>query len=211
MNITLRPEEEKDHRVVEELTREAFWNLYFPGCDEHLLIHKLRKTKEFIPALNIVAIHNDKIIGHIAYAEAKVIDDNTEHIVLTFGPLSVLPEYQRKGIGRQLVEYTKQIARDLGYKAIFIYGYPEIYSRLGFIQSKEYNITNKEEKFPVSLQVFELYSGALNGIKGIFDEGEAYQQVDKKETEEFDKNFPPKEKLVTEAQQKFIEVSQMYL
>jgi len=211
MKFTLKPEEEKDHRVVEELTREAFWNLYFPGCDEHLLIHKLRKAKEFIPALSIVAVLDNKIVGHIAYTEAKVIDGDTEHIVLTFGPLSVLPDYQRQGIGRQLVEHTKQIARELDYKAIFIYGYPEIYSRLSFIQSKEYNITNKEGKFPVSLQVFELYSGALNGIKGIFDEGKAYQQVDKNETEEFDKKFPPKEKLVTESQQKFIEVSQMYL
>ncbi|MDR1556230.1 MAG: hypothetical protein LBS88_04265 [Tannerellaceae bacterium] len=91
MKITVRLEEEKDYRLVEELTREAFWNVHFPGCDEHLLIHNLRKTKEFIKELDFVAIYNNKIVGNIVYVETKIKDTDKEYSVLTFVPISVLP------------------------------------------------------------------------------------------------------------------------
>jgi predicted N-acetyltransferase YhbS len=202
MDIVLRLEEEKDYRIVEELTREAFWNLHVPGCDEHLLIHNLRKSKEFIKELSYVAIFDKKIVGNIVYVESKIINSDKEHIVLTFGPVSVLPEYQNKGIGSKLIEYTKQLAKKMGYKAIIIYGYPEYYERFGFKASKEYKITNKDKKYPAALLVYELFSDALNGIKGIFDEGKIYK-TDIKELEEFEKNFIKKEKMSTKSQEKF--------
>ena len=210
MKIILRNEEENDYNIVEELTREAFWNVYVPGCDEHLLIHNLRKAKEFISALDIVAVLDNQIVGNIVYAEAKVFDADKEHIVLTFGPLSVLPAYQNKGIGAQLIEYTIQLAKEMRYKAIIIYGDPDYYKRFGFKASKEYNITNKEKKYPVSLLVLELYQSALNEIRGIFDEGKVYE-IDQKEFKEFEKRFPPKEKLITNTQNKFKEIIKSYL
>ena len=95
MEIKLRLEEEKDYRQVEEVTREAFWNVYAPGCDDHLLVHKLRENPQFIKALDYVATHDDKIVGHIIYVESKIIaNDGTEHKTAAFGPISVLPEYQ---------------------------------------------------------------------------------------------------------------------
>jgi predicted N-acetyltransferase YhbS len=208
MDITLRLEEEKDYRIVEELTREAFWNLHVPGCDEHLLIHNLRKSKEFKQKLSYVAILDGKIVGNIVYVESKIIGLEKEHIVLTFGPVSVLPEYQNKGIGSKLIEYTKQLAKEMGYRAIIIYGYPEYYERFGFKASKEYKITNKDKKYPAALLVYELFSDALNGINGIFDEGDAYK-VDKNLLEEFEKSFSKKEKIVTKSQEKFAQ--QIYL
>jgi len=192
-NIELRLEEEKDHRIVEELTREAFWNIHLPGCDEHLLIHNLRRAKEFVRELDFVAVHNNKIVGNIVYVETKIIGIDKEEIVLTFGPVSVLPEYQNKGIGKRLINHTIDLSRQMGYKAIIIYGHPDYYKKFGFAESKKYNITNKENKFPAALLVLELWPNALDGITGIFDEGKAYE-TDSKELEAFDREFPRKKK-----------------
>jgi predicted N-acetyltransferase YhbS len=210
MEVKLRLEEENDYRIVEELTREAFWNVHFPGCDEHLLIHNLRKTKEFIYDLDFVAVFEDIIIGNIIYVEARIIDPEKEYILLTFGPVSVLPEYQNKGVGSKLINQTIQLSRRMGYKAIIIYGDPEYYQRFGFRESKRYSITNKEGKYPAALLVLELYQNSLNGITGIFDEGKIYE-IDENELEEFDKGFMKKEKKETLTQERFKELSTKYL
>ena len=208
--MILRPEEESDYREVEELTREAFWNLHLPGCDEHLLVHNLRKAKEFVKDLDFVAVLDDKIVGNIVYAEAKLIDDDKEHKVLTFGPLSVLPEYQNKGIGAKLAKYTILLAKKMNYKAIIIYGYPDYYQRFGFEVSKKFDITDKEKKYPAALLVLELYQNALSGMKGMFDEGKAYK-IDAKELVEFEKGFAKKEKQITKTQERYKEFSNKYL
>jgi predicted N-acetyltransferase YhbS len=182
MEIVLRLEEEKDYRLVEELTRDAFWNIHFPGCNEHFVIHNLRKANEFIKELDFVAIYCNEIIGNIVYVEAKIKDNDKEHKILTFGPVSVLPEYQNKGIGSKLINHTIKLSREMGYKAIIIYGDPEYYKRFGFKASKDYNITNKDKKYPAALLVLELHSNVLNGIKGTFDEGAIYE-IDEKEME----------------------------
>jgi predicted N-acetyltransferase YhbS len=210
MEILLRLEEEKDFRLVEELTREAFWDVHFPGCDEHLLIHNLRGAKEFVKALDFVATYNDRIVGNIVYVETKVKNTGKEYTVVTFGPLSVLPEFQNLGIGSKLVNHTMQLSKEMGYKAVIIYGDPEYYKKFGFKESKEYKITNKENKYPAALLVYELYPNALNGIEGIFDEGAAYE-IDKKDAEEFDKKFPLKEKTHTKSQERFLELAGKYL
>jgi len=210
MEIELRLEEEKDYRIVEELTREAFWNIHVPGCDEHLLINNLRYTKEFIRDLDFVAVFNNKIIGNIVYVESKITNFEKEHIVLTFGPISVLPEYQNKGIGTQLIEHTKKLSKEMGYKAIVIYGDPEYYKRFGFKESKEYNITNEEEKYPKALLVLELYPNSLNGIKGIFNEGKIYE-INEDELKEFEKEFKKKKKKKTKSQERFSKLSTQFL
>jgi predicted N-acetyltransferase YhbS len=210
MEIELRLEEESDYKIVENLTREAFWNNHVPGCDEHLLIHNLRKAKEFIKELDFVAIYDNKIIGNIVYVKSKVRNNGFEYTVLTFGPLSVLPEYQNKGIGRKLINHTIKLSKEMDYKGIIIYGDPEYYKRFGFKESKHYKITNKDKKYPVALLVFELYPDALNGIEGIFDEGKAYE-VNKNELEDFDKLFPIKEKGYSKTQDKFNELLDKYL
>ena len=210
MDIELRLEEEKDHDIVEELTRDAFWNVYVPGADEHFLIHNLRKTEEFVQELDFVAVYNGRIIGNIVYARSRIIDCEKEHTVLTFGPVSVLPEYQNKGVGSKLINHTIKLSANMGYKAVLIYGSPDYYIRFGFKASKEYHITNKDGKFPAALLALELRPGALKDIKGIFDEGCAYQ-INQKEAEAFDRNFPKKEKFKTKSQERFIEESEKYL
>jgi predicted N-acetyltransferase YhbS len=210
MNVELRPEEEKDYRIVENLTREAFWNYHVPGCDEHYLIHNLRKAKEFIRELDFVATNNGKIIGNIVYAKTIVIKNALKHTVLTFGPLSVLPEYRNKGIGGKLINHTVKLSKELGFTGIIIYGDPEYYKRFGFKESKHFKITNKDNKYPASLLVLELFSGSLNGIEGIFDEGEIYQ-INSECSEAFDKEFPVKEKGYSKTQERFKELLDKYV
>lgn len=115
MNIEIRLEEESDHREVEELTREAFWNLYVPGCNEHLILHSIRQSDDFIPELDFVAIHDGRIVGNIVFSRSKIVDPNgVEHPTITFGPVSVLPELQNRGIGTALINHAIKAAVSQG-------------------------------------------------------------------------------------------------
>ena len=119
MTITIRHEEEKDDRIVEEITREAFWNLYFPGAVEHLLVHNIRKHSDYIPELSYVIELDNQIIGSIFYTKAKVIDkEGVAHPIITFGPVSISPAYHRQGFGRMLIEHSLAEAKRLGFNAI---------------------------------------------------------------------------------------------
>jgi len=195
----LRLEEEKDYNSVENLTREAFWNVYKPGCDEHLLVHNIRKANEFIKDLDYVAVSNDEVIGNIVYVKARIIGVNKEYDVLTFGPVSVLPMYQKKGIGKELIEHTIKKSKEMGFNAIIIYGNPKYYERFGFINTKGYGITDMEGNYSNALMALELYPNSLENVSGKFFEGEVYK-IDKKELEIYEKNFPYKEKLVLDTQ-----------
>ena len=115
----IRRETQEDYRRVEELTRRAFWNLYVPGCSEHYLAHILRDHADFIPELDLVAELEGSIIGNIMYTKASLTDeDGTEKPILTFGPISVLPEYQRQGCGKALIEASFRKAAELGYDVV---------------------------------------------------------------------------------------------
>jgi predicted N-acetyltransferase YhbS len=127
MDIQIRNETDKDFREVEELTREAFWNLYFPGCNEHYLVHVMRKHQDFIKEMDFVAEFDGKIIGNIMYTKAWLVDENSEEKeIICFGPVSVLPDYQHQGVGSALIKYTKNIALKNGIKGIVIFGNPQI-------------------------------------------------------------------------------------
>jgi predicted N-acetyltransferase YhbS len=112
LNITIRRENENDYRIVEKITREAFWNLNVPGCDEHYLVHILRNHPDFIPEMDYVAEVDNKIVGNIMYTKSYVVDESNNRLdTLTFGPLCVIPKYQRQGIGTSLINYTKEMAQ----------------------------------------------------------------------------------------------------
>lgn len=207
MDIVIRLEEPKDHRIVEELTREAFWNLNVPGCDEHLLAHNLRTGAAFVPELDFVAEADGRVAGNIMFCRAKVAaDDGAEREVLTFGPVSVWPHMQKRGIGSALIRHALKRAADMGFTAVLIYGDPDYYCRFGFRPAADFGILTSEGRIHAALQALELVPGALSGVTGRFLEGEAYH-VDPSEMEGFDSTFPPKEKFVTESQKRFLELS----
>jgi predicted N-acetyltransferase YhbS len=202
MNIIIRPESPSDFKETELLTREAFWDVYKPGCDEHLILNKMRSVPAFVPELDFVAVYNNKIIGNIVYTKAKVVNEyNQEHEVLCMGPLCVLPSYQKKGVGSKLMEHSTLRAKELGYRAVIIFGNPNYYRRFGFVNAQKYNIkTAKSENFDAFVSL-ELLEGGLKGIEGKFYADHVFQ-VDKQELEEFEKGFPYKEKHVTDTQLK---------
>jgi predicted N-acetyltransferase YhbS len=200
MKISIRLEEEKDFRKVEFLTREAFWDLYSPGCCEHLIVHKIRNVPAFVKELSYIVEEEYSIVGSIIYSKAKVINDQTnEFEVLCMGPISVLPYYQRKGIGSLLMTHSLETAKELGFKAVIIFGNPDYYKRFGFINAENYNIkTSKGENFD-AFMVLELVNGALNGISGKFYEDKVFE-IEDKELELFEGEFPFKEKHITATQ-----------
>ncbi|MFB0918375.1 MAG: N-acetyltransferase [Clostridiaceae bacterium] len=202
--VVLRKEEEKDYLNSEAMTREAFWNVYHPGCSEHFLITKIRLHESNIPELSIVAEVDGKLVGSIYYTESKLIfKDSTQEYdikVATFGPLAVDPEYQNNGIGFMLIKDTLLKAEELGYKAIFIYGNPEYYGRFGFVNAEKYGISTEDGKNFDAFMCLELKKGALKGISGRLIESEVFKNINVEELEEYDSKFPEKEKKILPGQ-----------
>jgi predicted N-acetyltransferase YhbS len=153
----------------------------------------MRTADSFIKELDIVALLENKIVGSIMYTRAKILrDDESEKQVISFGPVSVLPEFQRQGIGTLLIEHTKKIATKLGYDAILIYGDPEYYSRVGFVPAEQYGIGSADNMYVAPLLALELIDGALSDCSGRFFEDAIYH-VDAEAAKIFDKYFPNKE------------------
>jgi predicted N-acetyltransferase YhbS len=160
----------------------------------------------FVPELDFVAEAGGEIAGNIMFCRTKVVTDGgMEHEVLTFGPVSVWPRLQKQGIGGGLIRHSLKAAAEMGFVSVLIYGDPAYYSRFGFKPAEVFGIRTSEGWFHPALQALELAPGALAGISGRFFEGEAYS-VDPAALEEFDRQFLPKEKLVTESQKRFLEI-----
>lgn len=203
MVIKVRNEMVSDYERVEWITREAFWNLYFPGCNEHLIVHNLRKHEDFIKKLAFVIEVDGTVIGSIHYSKSKVISSNgQEHEIITFGPVSILPSLQGKGFGKMLIQHSIAAAKNLGYKGIVIGGYPSYYKKYGFIGSKKYGISLSDKNFYTGIMALPLYENALNNINGVIHFSET-MEPDEDALNEFDIKFPHKEKEVCESQLQF--------
>lgn len=197
--ITLRHERPGDYYQVEALTREAFWGRDQPACNEHLLVSKLRKSPGFVPQLDYVAEIGGALAGNIMYSLAKIVaDDGGETPVLCFGPLSVLPRYQGTGVGGALVRHTVAQARDMGHRAIVIFGHPDYYPRFGFGRAADFGLRTGSGGSFDAFMALPLYPGALEGVSGRFYEDPVFHDLGKDELEEYDKAFPPKERRALE-------------
>jgi len=195
--MIIRLENSNDWLEVENITREAFWNVYRPGCTEHLVVHNFRTHPAFVRELSFVAEdeNSSKVIAHIMYCKATIISDRGEQKeILMFGPVSVLPEFQRCGIGSEVIEYSLQRAKELGYGAVAITGNPEYYHRFGFQSGSKFQIyyadLPRTEEAPFFM-IKELVEGYLSGIVGKIIEPDAYAVSDEA-VEQFDLKFPCK-------------------
>lgn len=191
--MIIRLEKEKDYFETENLTREAFWNVYREGCFEHLIIHNLRKDKSFAKELDYCIEIDNKIIANIVYAKGKLkLENGNIREILIFGPVSVLPEYQKKGYGEKLINYTIEKAKELGFDAIVIMGNPNYYKKFGFESCSKYKIyyegIDKNEEAPFFM-IKILNDNNIENLKGIYSDPDCYK-ADEKELEEFDKKFP---------------------
>ena len=215
LRTTIRKTNINELHITENLTREAFWNLYKPGCDEHLALHQLRQGECYIPDLDLVALLDGQIVGHIISTGARVVPSGTEVLtttaeqhakstvngevlsasgkVLCLGPVSAHPSLQGRGIGSQLIRQTIASATGMGFKAIILYGDPAYYGRFGFVNAQKYGISTRDNKNFDPFMALELYPGALDGISGQFFEDDRFFTTEE-HLEEFEKHFPVKEK-----------------
>ena len=187
---------------MEELTKTAFWNVNVPGCDEHYLVHVLRGHPDFVPELDFVLEEDGNVVGNILYTRAKLVDEEgNEKNVLTFGPLCVHPDYQRRGYGKKLQTHSFARAVEMGYDTVVIFGNPDNYVATGFKNGKRFHV-GVGDVYPVALLVKELTDGALDGRKWRYVESASYA-IDEAAAEAFDRDFPQMEKAYLPSQELF--------
>lgn len=202
MKLEIRNTTVQDFRITEDITREAFWDVYKPGCDEHLVLHQLRGSPDYVKGLDFAAIVDNRIIGHIISSKARIIDANgKESEVLCVGPLCVLPEFQHQGIGSELMQRSISTARNMGFSAMILFGNPDYYHRFGFKNAAQYRITTKDNQNFEPFMALEIQDGGLSKVTGKFYEDKAFE-INSEALEEFEKDFPYREKHVTGTQLK---------
>ena len=209
--LNIRNERESDYKNVEDITRKAFYNVYVPGCMEHYLVHIMRGHEDFIPELDFVIELDGQIVGNIMYTKAKLTDEaGAEKEIVTFGPVSILPKYQRKGYGKMLIEHSLKRAAELGYEAVVIMGSPANYVGSGFQCCRKYNICVEKEKYPAAMLVKELKPGALDGKLWFYSDSPV-MNVDEREAQAFDDGLEKMEKKWMPSQEAFYIMSHSFV
>lgn len=197
-DYSIRPEREEDHREVENLVREAFWNVYRPGCLEHYVLHQLRGDAAFVPELDLVMERDGARIGQIAFMRACILADDGRSIpVLTMGPICIARELQRMGYGKILLDHALERAGELGCGAVCLEGNIDFYGKSGFERASRFGLRYQGMPEGEDAPYFlcrELIPGYLDGATGTYAPPQGYF-VDEGEAEEFDRAFPHKEKL----------------
>lgn len=197
-DLVIRQENKEDHDKVEELIRESFWNVYRPGCSEHYVIHVLRDDPAFVKELDLVMERDGRIIGQNMFMRTVInADDGRVISVLTMGPICVAPELKRRGYGKAILDHSLEKAAGLGYGAVLFEGNILFYGKSGFDHARRFGIRYHDLPEGADDSFFlcrELIPGYLNGITGVYQTPPGYYVKDA-DVEEFDKRFPPKQKL----------------
>ena len=197
-NYIIREERPEDHRAVEDLIRESFWNVYRPGCSEHYVIHVLRDDPAFVKELDFVMEQDGRLIGQNMFMKTIInADDGRVIDVLTMGPICIANDLKRRGFGRILLDFSLEKAAAMGFGAVLFEGNIGFYGKSGFDYSSRFGIRYHDLPEDADASFFlcrELIPGYLGGVTGVYQTPAGYYVVDK-DVEEFDKDFPPKEKL----------------
>ena len=200
-NIVIRRETADDRRAVENLVREAFWNVYRPGCFEHFVLHKLRDDSAFLPELDFVMEKDGVLIGQNVFMCTRIKSDGGGEIpIMTMGPICVAPECQRRGYGKLLLDYSLEKAAELGCPALCFEGNIDFYGKSGFAYASAFSIRYHGLPEGADASFFlckELVPGYLNGVSGEYSPPDGYFVAEREPEafERFDAQFPPKEKL----------------
>ncbi len=194
----IRQEREEDHREVETLIRESFWNIYRPGCSEHYVIHVLRDDPAFLPDLDFVMEKDGRLIGQNMFMRTVILADDGRTIsVLTMGPICIAPDLKRRGYGKKLLDYSLEQAAAAGFGAVLFEGNIAFYGRSGFDYASRFGIRYHDLPEGADASFFlcrELIPGYLDGITGVYQTPQGYYVADE-DVEAFDRGFPPKQKL----------------
>lgn len=201
-DYTIRSEYPGDYATTENLVREAFWNVYRPGCSEHYLLHILRESSDFVKELDFVMELGGEIIGQNVFVKAAIETENGDFPILTMGPICIAPEYKRRGYGKKLLDYSLEKAREAGFGAVAFEGNIDFYGKSGFRYARSFGLRYHGLPEGADDSFFlcrELIPGYLDGITGIYHTPEVYY-VEDADVEAFDRAFPPKEKKVLPGQ-----------
>lgn len=194
----IRLERKEEYREVEILVREAFWNVYRPGCLEHYVLNQLRADAAFVPELDFVMEKDGKLIGQNIFMSANIkADDGRDIHIMTMGPICIAPEFKRQGCGKILLDYSLEKAAEFGAGAVCFEGNIDFYGKSGFTFANDFGIRYHGLPEGEDASFFlckELIPGYLDGITGEYATPQGYF-VNEAEAEEFDKAFPYKEKL----------------
>lgn len=209
--LNIRNEKPEDYETVENITRDAFYNLYIPGCMEHYLVHTMRNHEDFIRELDFVLELDGKVIGYIMYTKATLTDEagNVKNI-LTFGPLCIEPNYQRRGYGKMLIQHSFEKAVSMGYDVVVIFGAPSNYVSSGFVSCKKHNICVEGNKFPSAMLIRELKPGVLDGRKWYYKDSPV-MAVPQENANAYDDTLMPKERKHTPTQEEFYIMSHSFV
>lgn len=206
-NIQIRREKPADYQQVEAMTQRAFWNLYTPGCVEHYVAHQLRSHPDFIPELDFVLLAGQQIIGNVMYSHSRLVDENGQtKPCLTFGPICILPEFQRQGYGKRLLQHSFAAAKALGEDSIVIFGDPTNYVTSGFKSCLKYQVTLPDGSYPAAMLVKELVPGSLAGHQWQYHGSPAYD-VDVEKAQQFNAVGKPLPKKAQPSQESFYIIS----
>ena len=196
-SICIRRETETDYFVTENLVREAFWNVYRPGCLEHYVLHCLRTDDAFVPELDFVMELDRELIGQIIYVRSEILcSDGRKVPIMTFGPIGIAPAYKRQGYGKKLLDYSMEKAKEMGAGALAITGNILFYGRSGFVPAKTKGVRYADDPEADYFLIRELTPCFLNGISGTYKDPEGYFicEKDPEGFERFEATFPKKEK-----------------
>ena len=196
-NYTIRTETPADYRTVENLTREAFWNVYRPGCTEHYVLHRFRCRPDFVPELDLVMEVEGKLVGHVMYVRSAIqTDDGRTVPIMTFGPIGIAPAYKRQGYGKQLLDYSMEKAREMGAGALAVTGNIDFYGKSGFVLANTKGVRYADDPEADYFLIKELKPGFLNGVSGTYKDPDGYFVCEKNPEgfEQFEATFPAKEK-----------------
>ncbi len=195
--LVIRPEKKEDHRNVENLIRESFWNVYRPGCSEHYVMHVLRDDPAFVKDLDFVMEKDGVLIGQNIFMRTVInADDGKDVDVLTMGPICIKNELKRKGYGKYLLDYCLWKAAEMGFGAVLFEGNIGFYGNCGFDYASKFGIRYHDLPEGADSSFFlcrELVPGYLKGITGVYQTPKGYY-VDDSDIEDFDRCFPPKKK-----------------
>ena len=196
--ILIRKEEPSDFQATENLVREAFWNVYRPGCLEHYVLHEFRNRPEFCPDLDLLLFCDDELIGQVMFVKNHLYTTTgTELPILTLGPICIHPKHQRLGYGKKLLDHALTLATATEAAGVFLEGNIQFYGKSGFVVASSLNIHYMDEPSDDPVPYFLckiLNEKALHGIEARYKVPEGYL-VDEKLAAEFDRKFPPKERL----------------
>ena len=167
MSLIVRQEKNDEIKLADSVVERAFKDEIFSNHTEHFLTARLRKSEDFIPQLSLVAELEGEIIGHIMFSRLTIesIDDSVESLALS--PVSVLPQYQREGVGSKLIVEGLRKAKELGYKSVIVLGHDNYYPRFGFKAASKWGIRATFDVPDELFMALELEIGGLHKVNGV--------------------------------------------